>query len=1298
MPRNRSGVLPLPDGWEECRDFDGKVFFIDHSTQQTTWIDPRDRFTKPQTFADCVGDQLPYGWEQCIDEHLGPYFINHLNQSNQLEDPREQWRSQQEVMLKEYLVTAQEDLAAKREIYTVKEQRLMLAQDEYQHLNDTLASWKSSRTSLNSNSSVGSTKYDPDLLKADVHHAKNRVSRLRRELEQIRTEMHYKEQGVETLTRVDQKLSGQNGTFNVSQAQAIVQEIKQIQTSVSTKEQEKQSLIASLARLKDDFLTSKNGGSSPDVSTLSIPLKSNTASQTDLRGELGPGSSSYIQEITRLRLQYQESRSRLLDLKHKLANVEDQMVPGQNESDKDRLMLLQEKEQLLRELKSIDPKDRSESDIFSIRAQIQQLEHDLVVAIETCNKQIADRIQLQEQKSSLMQELSEATRLTTLLESQLRSLSVSTLSMSSGSSLGSLGSLSSCSHSSLTSLSMLDIYQQQSPSETNLHDLHRRLEKLLKAHSISPIHENPKAVAPGLDITSAATRGYMESIKASNTELSSSMKSISSLSSLSSVSPPVSPYDVGPPPSYQDHITSVERQRVGLFGSNSSLTPVTTNSVETEQSKVVLDSSFSHHQLSSENSARTNLFLSATLNNRPVMGASDHLVDPASQVVSGPKRAAPPQYPDSMEVMSNPPLSPISESSSGVGNNLSGANTRSVSAAVSDESVAGDSGVFEASMNITKRDVLDEALEMNLESAQIQIKLRYDHTEGNLVVVLEQARNLSALAFSAGSKVYIKAALLPHNTDLPWETQSSADLKNPRFCQAFRAKVAESKLLNKTLQVHVWSLHQELGKECLGCAQVSLADFDPKVTSIRWYNVLSFKFMQADSVTSKPIPKSKTEDNSSEPSEESSSPSSNSLPPTSSSSSQQTEPVDKVKQLLEASSVRLQRTVEDRANTRDNSHFRNTHPTIASLKEESSDESTIISSQTSTLTRNQGRSNAISSQASTLTRDQGPEDMEYHTDMGLAMGPEEDDEEDEDEVDYNDHLHIQQILNQFDKAVDNDNSDQEDLVATCDKETNTDGIYATAHPTIKRRPPQPSVTSSRGSTIRRSQTFSPACRPGNNYVCKLNRSDSDSSMPHFKKGPFQRHSMERRSLRWKRATIGGTKSEKIPLRTSIDLELDLQASQMKLSHLDDDINRLRELTVTLQQAKAKGETELPSWLTDDEHFQKLLTDADKMLKKDGQKLSKQDKRAEQLLKKVTKDIQKIKRTNPNCNANTFREKMAFFTTVNMLVPVVAPECSSDNPGFEEFHKESVVTPEVEGNSDDARFGEFLKDERVGQEV
>ena len=31
---------------------------------------------------------------------------------------------------------------------------------------------------------------------------------------------------------------------------------------------------------------------------------------------------------------------------------------------------------------------------------------------------------------------------------------------------------------------------------------------------------------------------------------------------------------------------------------------------------------------------------------------------------------------------------------------------------------------------------------------------------------------------------------------------------------------------------------------CLGSAQVSLADFDVETVSVRWYNVLSFHFMQ----------------------------------------------------------------------------------------------------------------------------------------------------------------------------------------------------------------------------------------------------------------------------------------------------------------------------------------------------------------------------------------------------------------------------------------------------------------------
>ena len=84
-----------------------------------------------------------------------------------------------------------------------------------------------------------------------------------------------------------------------------------------------------------------------------------------------------------------------------------------------------------------------------------------------------------------------------------------------------------------------------------------------------------------------------------------------------------------------------------------------------------------------------------------------------------------------------PPLSPISEyvanedstveesqeEVSRLQGSSSGTNTRSVSAAVSDESVAGDSGVFEASNNRKSDNAV--LCDYNADTAQIQVKLRF---------------------------------------------------------------------------------------------------------------------------------------------------------------------------------------------------------------------------------------------------------------------------------------------------------------------------------------------------------------------------------------------------------------------------------------------------------------------------------------------------------------------------------------------------------------------------------------------
>ncbi|PKU38645.1 protein wwc3- hypothetical protein [Limosa lapponica baueri] len=156
------------------------------------------RITKPLTFADCVGDELPLGWETVYDQQIGVYYMDHINQLTQIEDPREQWRREQERMLKEYLVVAQEALNAKKEIYQIKQQRFELAQEEYQQLHkmceDDSRSYASSFSGFSTN-----TKYDPYQIKAEIASRRDRLSRLKRELAQMKQELQYKEKGVETL-------------------------------------------------------------------------------------------------------------------------------------------------------------------------------------------------------------------------------------------------------------------------------------------------------------------------------------------------------------------------------------------------------------------------------------------------------------------------------------------------------------------------------------------------------------------------------------------------------------------------------------------------------------------------------------------------------------------------------------------------------------------------------------------------------------------------------------------------------------------------------------------------------------------------------------------------------------------------------------------------------------------------------------------------------------------------------------------------------------------------------------------
>lgn len=528
------------------------------------------------------------------------------------------------------------------------------------------------------------------------------------------------------------KLSARDGgCYNITEAQAIMTELRNIQKSLMSGEKEKAEIMQSVVQLKDDLTRIQNYEGSPDASTLSLPNeKLSTASQTDLLEEIVP-IGTRLAEMARMRLQYDEARKRIQIVQQRLADIEEKVIPGESESDKDKLLLFQEKEQLLKELRSITPSTRTEHEMNKIQSEINRLEQDLTNALQLSNKTITVRVRLHEEKRALTQQLSDAFRSMTMLESQLKSLSASTLSVSSSSSLGSLSTTSS--KGSLSSgLSFTDIYGGpqclglvQQERTVDMVDLHRRVEKLLR-HSDNH-----------LGILSTPSPGR-------------SQPSLSPRSSLSSVSPPISPlYEnapMAPPPAYehieqqrrqlqqQQHHQQHQSQHQHQHQQQHQHQPPPLQ--QQQQQQRLLGPAISQHLERNHLEDRlAELRLNQQTIQEQITASNEHLKhsqQPPLEMQSGNMSQGSGLGRPPLPLPQEPPLSPISETPPIIGSrsraSSSGTNTRSVSAAVSDESVAGDSGVFEASnrRKLSGLKNIDPLAfgEINLETAQVQIKLR----------------------------------------------------------------------------------------------------------------------------------------------------------------------------------------------------------------------------------------------------------------------------------------------------------------------------------------------------------------------------------------------------------------------------------------------------------------------------------------------------------------------------------------------------------------------------------------------
>nr|XP_060149123.1 LOW QUALITY PROTEIN: protein WWC3-like [Globicephala melas] len=220
-----------------------------------------------------------------------------------------------------------------------------------------------------------------------------------------------------------------------------------------------------------------------------------------------------------------------------------------------------------------------------------------------------------------------------------------------------------------------------------------------------------------------------------------------------------------------------------------------------------------------------------------------------------------------------------------------------------------------------------------------------------------------------------------------------------------------------------------------------------------------------------------------------------------------------------------------------------------------------------------------------------------------------------------------------------------------DKETNTEDLFPEEVASLPKGRPGRRARGSpftRSSPVVRSQTFSPGAR--SQYVCRLYRSDSDSSML-ARKSPLVRNTLERRTLRYKQPCRSSVAA--LAARTSLDLELDLQASRTRQRQLTEELCDLRELRQRLEDAQLRGHAEPPAWLLRDERFRSLLREAERQTRQTKLDLH-QEQAAEKTLKKASKGVCQLRGRNLKepIQLETHKEKITFFTRPRANIPLL----------------------------------------------
>ncbi|XP_059242362.1 protein WWC3-like isoform X1 [Mustela nigripes] len=912
-------------------------------------------------------------------------------------------------------------------------------------------------------------------------------------------------------------------TYKLDEAQAIMSELRNIKKAICTGERERRDLMQSLAKLTDGFknhcfitdsLQDFPHNAGPPLESC-LPLKfCDAGSQTDIIEEFASDDKTNLVDQIRLNWQYEEARKRVSMIQQQLAQLEKESWPGLAEADRDRLQLIKEKEALLQELQLIVQQRIPVEDMARLEAERRRLEEEMQRARATSVQGATERI-LQGKKKCLLMQLEEATRLTSYLQSQLKSLSASTLTVSSGSSRGSLassrGSLAS-SRGSLSSVSFTDIYglpQYEKPDA--------ECGQLLRFDLIP--FDSLGRDAPFLDppVPSAFHK------QRRSLDTPQSLASLSSRSSLSSLSPRSSPLDTPFLPASRD-------SPLAQLGDGFEVPGLGTLDRLRAQASALGDE---------------DLQGTAALQPHGFLGEGEGPCERGPQATVVLTAATVTLREDSARRLER--------------------RVRQVSACLSDYSLASDSRVFEPP-NRRSEDA-DESAPGDAcgnEGPQIHVGFLLDSASGCLLVNLFQLKNFAKLVMKKDCKIHIRVYLPPMDSGtLNTYCSKALEFQTPLvFNEIFKIPVHSSMLMLKSLQLYVCAVTQQLQEELLGIAQINLADCDgSSEMQQRWYAVQVFSSCGPPMVRESERPVGVAGD------------------PAQSTATGKT---DAVSALLARTTAQLQAVERELAEERMKLECAEDEILEMGRKEELAEAVSERSWPAHSV--DSGCSSCV--QTSPVHPDSccmGGNPLHRHAFAGQAnpYSPEK----------------LQPPLLKVDKGTSTEDVFPEEILSL-PKETTSNRARGSHFV--------------RSSPVVRSHTFSPGAR--SQYVCRLYRSDSDSSTLPQKSG-FVRNTLERRTLCSKQ-TFRSSLAELMAC-TSLDLELDLQASRTRQRQLNEEICILRELRQRLEDAQLRGQTDLPHWVLRDERFRSLLKEAERQTRQTKLDFH-QEQAAEKMLKKVSR--------------------------------------------------------------------------------